>query len=86
MRTGAYVAAPCIGDMTMLHIGHIGPEDPGQLCSFSERLLVHAWRWNPKVPDTVMCARNHNHLGRGGGNIVRARARGRPEIKSVFWT
>ena len=29
MDTRAYVAVSCLGDMTMLHIGYIGLEDPG---------------------------------------------------------
>lgn len=73
MHTGAYVAVPCVGDVNMLHVADVGPEDPGRLCNFPERLLARAWSWNAEVPAIVMCARNHNHLGRGGGNIVRAR-------------
>ena len=55
MCTRAYIAASCIGDMTTLHVGHIGPEDPRLLCNLPECLSVHAWPWNPEVLATALC-------------------------------
>lgn len=50
MRTGAYIAVPCIHHVSMLHIGHIGLEGPGCLCKLPKHLMVHAQPWNPEVP------------------------------------
>lgn len=43
MHTGAYVAAPYIDHVTILHIGHIGLEGPGWLCELTEHLMVQPW-------------------------------------------
>ena len=47
----AYVAVSCVGNMTMLHINHIGLEDPGWLCKVPENLTVHTWLRNPEEPE-----------------------------------
>ena len=60
MCTSAYTPASCVGDMTMMHVGHIGPEDPGCLCEVPECLLIQERPWNPEVPARVLGDGNHD--------------------------
>ena len=60
VRDRVHTTASCIGDMIMLHVGHIGPDDPGWLCNLPEQLSEHAWTWYSEVPTTALCGGNHN--------------------------
>lgn len=49
-----------VRDVTMLHIGHIGPKDSRWICTLPERLLAHAWPWYQDVQATALHGLNHN--------------------------
>lgn len=54
MRTGAYVAVSCVGDVRF--------EDPGWQCNFARALVGACTALEPEVTVTALGDKNHNRV------------------------